>query len=109
MTLLPRAPRALLRFDAYTAQRSSGSAVDSEGDPTGGQLSLPEGRGTLASVSAAEQLLATQRGTSVDKAFNVELGLDLIEGDWISVNGALYEVVAAENRRLHRRLLMRKL
>jgi hypothetical protein len=108
VSVLPRAPRFLLRFDAITIQRSTGTAVDSEGDPTGGRSTVLEGRGTLGSVSATEQLVAAQRNTTVDKAVNVELGTDLVEGDWVTVKGSTYEVVSAEDRRLHRRCLVRK-
>lgn len=108
MTLLPRAPRALLRFDAISVQRSTESTVDSEGDPVGGRSTVLEGRGTLASVKATEQLVAAQRNTTVDKALLVELGMDVVEGDWVTANGSTYEVVSAEDRRLQRRLLMRK-
>lgn len=109
MTLLPKAPRPLLRFDAFTAQRPNGTAVDSEGDSTGGRSTILNGRATLASVSAREQLVATQRNTTVDKALLLEPGLDVIEGDWVTVHGVLYEVVSAEDRRLDRRLLMRRI
>jgi hypothetical protein len=109
VSVLPRAPRFILRFDAITIQRSTGTAIDSEGDPTGGRPTVFEGRGTLGSVSATEQLVAAQRNTTVDKGLNVELGMDLLEGDWVTVKGSTYEVVAAEDRRLHRRALVRKL
>lgn len=108
-SLLPRAPRALLRIDAITVQRSTETTVDSEGDPAGGRSIILQGRGTLVSVSANEQLVAAQRNTTVDKALHLELGLDVGEGDWITCRGATYEVVAAEDRRLQRRLLLRKL
>lgn len=96
-------------MDSITVQRSTGTAIDSEGDPTGSRRTVLEDRGTLTSVSATEQLVAAQRGTTVDKGLNVALGMDLLEGDWVTVSGSSYEVVAAENRRIHRRLLMRKL
>lgn len=106
--ILPRAPRALLQFDPITVSRSGETTVDSEGDPVGGRTLHLQGRGTLASVSASEQLVAAQRNTTVDKALLLELGMDVIEGDWVTVKGSTYEVVDADDRRLDRRLLMRK-
>lgn len=109
MTLPPRAPRFLLRQDAITVTRSTETSVDSEGDPIGGRPLILQGRGTLSSVSATEQLVAAQRNTTVDKALALELGVDVREGDWVTVGSDTYEVVAADNRRLHRRCLVRKL
>jgi hypothetical protein len=85
-----------------------GSGVDAEGNPNATPALNLTGRGTLVSVSATEQLVATQRGSRIDKAFLVELGMDLQEGDLVSVLGTSYEVISAEDRRLHRRLLLRK-
>ena len=92
-----------MRYDAITIQRSTGSVVNSEGDPTGGRATLLEGRGTPASVSATEHLVAAQRNTTVDKPVLVALGTALQEGDWVTVTGSTYEVVDADANRLHRR------
>lgn len=106
MSLLPRAPQVLLRMDAITIQRPSGTA-DSEGNPTGTRTTVAEMRGTLASISATESLTASQRNTVIDKALAVALGTDVMEGDRVTVNGVTYEVVSTDNRRLYRRALMR--
>lgn len=104
--MLPQAPVWLLTMDPVTILRPA-TAVDAEGDPTGALGSSFSSRGTLLSISAREQLAAQQRGTSIDKALGCRLGTDINEGDMVTVGGATYEVVAAENRRLYRRLQLR--
>lgn len=97
-----------LRIDTITVTRSN-TTVDAEGVPVPGGTVVLEKYGTFAAVSAQEQLVAQERGTTIDKALNVELGVDLHEGDLVSdANGVAYEVITAEDRRLERRLLLRK-
>lgn len=100
--------RHMLRMDQITVTRST-TTIDAEGDPIGGNTVIVADRGTLVSVSAQEQLTAQERGSRVDKALLVELGVNVMEGDRVYAKGVLYEAVSAENRRLHRRVLVRNL
>jgi hypothetical protein len=54
-----------------------------------------------------EITLAATRGTKVDAALGLMLGADVQAGDFVAARGLNYEVVAVDDRRLHRRALLR--
>jgi hypothetical protein len=65
-------------------------------------------RGTWQELNAQEQLLAAQRGTKVQAELGLVLGSDVRAGDFVTVMGASWEVVDANDLRSRRRALLRK-
>lgn len=104
MTLLPRAPRALLRADAIQIQRPT----DIAGTVTFQQIF--NGRGTLGTPSASQF-----GGTVVDLDANIdlplalELGIDIQQADRVATPRGTFTVLAVAQRRLYQRAILRRL
>jgi hypothetical protein len=107
MTLLLRAPAALLKMDALTVSRPA-ATVDADGNPDTKRTAVSSvTRGTWSQLSMKEISLAATRGTTVNAALGLALGADVQAGDFVAVRGLLFEVMAVDDRRLHRRALLR--
>jgi hypothetical protein len=106
-----RIPVPLLRRLPFSLYRSS-TAIDADGLSTGTRTLVLQGRGTDGPVNDAEQLLALQRGTKIEKELAVELGVDIQAGDYVTITypsgGQSYEVVKAADRRSYRAAQLRR-
>jgi hypothetical protein len=106
VTLLPKAPAALLRFDAIQIQRPSAN-----GNKTAvAYTQIFDGRGTLGTPSPFEWAYNqdSDRVVVVDQTLSLELGIDVRVNDQIVTPRGTFTVTAVAAHRLHERALLRK-
>jgi hypothetical protein len=107
VTLLPKAPIALLRFDAIQIQRPSSSGGI---NPVVTYTQIYDGRGALGAPTQQEYTYGpeTDRVVVVDQPMALELGVDVQANDRVVTPRGTFTVISVAAHRLHQRALMRK-
>lgn len=104
MTLIPKAPVALLRFDSIQIQRPTEVA---------GIVSFQQiydGRGTIGTPSPAQfGGTVLDQDVNVDETLALELGIDIRSTDRVVTPRGTFTVLAVAQHRLHQRANLRRL
>lgn len=106
MTLLPKAPVALLRFDAIQIQRPTANA----GRTATTFATVWDGRGTMGLPLPTDFIYTTEadRSTEISQTLALELGVDIRTSDRVVTPRGTFTVSTVEQRRLHQRATLVK-